>query len=205
MKLKVLLSSVIAFLALSQVACAEEATTAPAGLTEGKDFAVIEGAKGVKKPEVIEFFSYSCPHCYTMEGIVAKWLPNKPAEVKFEQVPVYMSQAPHLARAYYTAQVLKVLDKVHPAMFHKWHKERKIIRRKQDLLPIFAAAGVPADKFESAYNSFAVESKVQYAKKLARDFKITSFPKFIVNQKYGVESYENLDKMLSVFPVEMAK
>ncbi len=203
MKLKVLFSVALALLALTQVACAENGSTSQA--KEGKDYSVISGAKGVNKPEVMEFFSYTCPHCYSIEGFLHKWEPTKPAEVKFKQVPVFLPQVAHLTYGYYTAEVLGVLDKVHPAIFNQWHAQKKIVKSKEDLIPIFAAAGVSKEEFEKAYSSFAVENKVQHAKKLAREFKVMSFPMFVVNQKYKVESYEKLDYMLSKFPIEKAQ
>lgn len=203
MKLKTLLSAALALFALTQVACAE--ATGASEAKEGKDYSVISGAKGVNKPEVMEFFSYTCPHCYNVEGFLHKWEPTKPAEVEFKQVPVFLPQVAHLTYGYYTAEVLGVLDQVHPAIFNQWHAQKKIVKNKNDLIPIFEAAGVPRAEFEKAYTSFAVESKVQHAKKLAREFKVMSFPMFVVNQKYKVESYENLDYMLSKFPIEKAQ
>lgn len=203
MKLKTLFGAALALFALTQVACAEANTASEA--KEGKDYSIISGAKGVNKPEVMEFFSYTCPHCYNVEGFLHKWEPTKPEEVEFKQVPVFLPQVPHLTYGYYTAEVLGVLDKVHPAIFNQWHAQKKIVKSKEDLIPIFQAAGVSQDEFEKAYTSFAVESKVQHAKKLAREFKVMSFPMFVVNQKYKIESYEKLDYMLSKFPIEKAQ
>ena len=114
MKLKLFLAAALAALTLSQVACAD--SNANASVKEGKDYSVIEGKEGSKKPQVIEFFSYTCPHCYNMEGFLHKWLPNKPSNVEFKQVPVFMAQLPHLTYGYYTAEVLGVLDNVHMAI-----------------------------------------------------------------------------------------
>lgn len=203
MKLKLFLAAALAALTLSQVACAD--SNANASVKEGKDYSVIEGKEGSKKPQVIEFFSYTCPHCYNMEGFLHKWLPNKPSNVEFKQVPVFMAQLPHLTYGYYTAEVLGVLDNVHMAIFSQWHQQKRIVKNKEDLIPIFEAAGVSKEDFEKAYNSFAVESKVQHAKKMVRDFKVLSFPLFVINQKYKVENYTNLEYLLSEFSIEQAK
>ncbi|GAA4346481.1 thiol:disulfide interchange protein DsbA/DsbL [Kangiella taiwanensis] len=204
MKLKALLGSVIALVAMSQVACAESTTTA--SVKEGSDYTVISGKEASAKPHVYEFFSYTCPHCYNLEPVLNKWKENsKPEAVKFEQVPVFMSQVPHLTYGYYVAEVLGVKEKVHPAIFHQWHAEKNIIRTKEDLIPIFEEAGVSKEDFEKAYTSFGVESKVQYAQKLARDFKVIRFPMIIVNKKYKVESYNNINEMLGSFAIENTK
>ncbi|MRX27933.1 thiol:disulfide interchange protein DsbA/DsbL [Kangiella sp. HZ709] len=206
MKIKSLFVAAFSLLALVQVACAESATPgAPNKYKEGADYTVIEGTKGIDKPQVIEFFSYTCPHCYNMEGFLHKWEPKKPESIEFVRVPVFLPQVPHLTQGYYTAEVLGVLDPVHMEIFHQWHRDKKIVRTKKDLLPIFEKAGITAEAFEKAYNSFAVASKVQNAKKMVREFKVTSFPKLVVNQKYQVKNYQQLDKLLTELPLEKAK
>ncbi|NVK21705.1 MAG: thiol:disulfide interchange protein DsbA/DsbL [Kangiellaceae bacterium] len=201
MKLKTFFGVLMAVFAFSQVACADESAAVKA--KEGEDYTVIDGAKGSSKPQVIEFFSYTCPHCFNMEGFLHKWEAKKPEAVSFKRVPVFLPQVPHLTRAYYTAEVLNVMDNVHMAIFNQWHKEKRIVKNQADLIPIFEAAGVSKEDFEKAYNSFAVESKVQHAKKLVRDFKVLSFPMFVVNQKYKIENYKNLEYMLSEFPQQV--
>ncbi len=206
MKLKSLFIAAFSLLALSQVACAEAANPAkPSSFKEGADYAIIEGAKGIEKPQVIEFFSYTCPHCYNVEGFIHKWLPQKPEGIEFVQVPVFLGNVPHLTQGYYTAEVLGVLDKVHMDIFHQWHRDKKIVRTKKDLYPIFEKAGISKEDFDKAYNSFAVASKVQHAKKMVRDFKVTSFPRFVINQKYEVKNYQQLDKLLNELPLEKSK
>ena len=204
MKLKVLLGSALALLAMSQVACAETSTTG--NVKEGADYTVISDKEASAKPHVYEFFSYTCPHCYNLEPVLQKWeATEKPESVKFEQVPVFMNQAPHLTYGYYVAEVLGVKEKVHNAIFHQWHVEKNIIRSKEQLIPIFEAAGVSEEEFEKAYSSFGVESKVQYAKKLIRDFKVLRFPMLVVNKKYNVESFKNLNELLGPFAVANTK
>ena len=182
------------------------AATVTAAVKEGSDYSVMSDKEASAKPHVYEFFSYTCPHCYSLEPVLNKWKVNdKPEEVKFEQVPVFMGRAPHLTYGYYVAEVLGVKDKVHPAIFHQWHAEKKPVANKEELIPIFEEAGVSKEDFEKAYTSFGVESKVQYAKKLARDFKVISFPMVIVNKKYKVESYNNLKELLGSFAIENTK
>lgn len=203
MKLKTIFGAALALLALTQVACAEASNTSKA--KEGQDYTVYSGAKGTDKPEVLEFFAYTCGHCYNMEGFLEKWKPGKPEEVTFKQIPLFSPSADYYAHAFYVAELLNVMDRVHPAIYHRLHVQKQNIPNKKALIPIFEAAGVSAEEFEKAYNSFAVQNKVQYAKKLSRDFRITATPTFVVNQKYKITNYKNLDYMLSQFPIEKAQ
>jgi len=43
------------------------------------------------KIEVIEFFWYGCPHCYTLEPLLEKWAPTLPADVQFRRVPAVLN------------------------------------------------------------------------------------------------------------------
>ena len=40
------------------------------------------------KVEVREFFSYACPHCYSLEPAVDKWLESKPEFIDYVRTPV---------------------------------------------------------------------------------------------------------------------
>lgn len=200
MKLRYLLT-----LALTTI-LAFSASSTMAAVKEGSDYKVLSGQEESSKPIVHEFFSYHCGACYSFEPMIQKWDKNdRPKEVKFEQVPLYMSRAPHLTYAFYVAEALDVSDKVHPAIFHQWHAEKKVIADKDALIPIFERAGVSEEEFEKAYGSFGVNSKVQYAQKLARDMKIIKTPTVIVNKKFEVTSYSNLNELLGTFAIENTK
>src|SRR5688500_11003782 len=87
----------------------------------GKDFTPVtppQPTESGNKIEVIEFFSYACPHCSTLEGPLTAWLKKKPADVEFKRVPVVFHEtwAP-LARLYYTLEALGAVDKLHGEVF----------------------------------------------------------------------------------------
>jgi thiol:disulfide interchange protein DsbA len=39
------------------------------------------------KVEVVEFFWYSCPHCFALEPLVEQWLARLPPDVSFRRAP----------------------------------------------------------------------------------------------------------------------
>ena len=60
-------------------------------LTEGKDYQRLKNVQTVEsgaKIEVIEFFSYGCPHCRDLEEYLGPWTKKVPADVSFKRVPV---------------------------------------------------------------------------------------------------------------------
>ena len=92
------------------------------------------------------------------------------------------------AQAYYTAQALGVLEKVHNPMFSALNVDRAPLRSQKAIADLFAQNGVAREEFNKAFNSFGVKSQVRQADARARSYKITGTPEIVVNGKYLVSS-----------------
>jgi len=138
--------------------------------------------------EVTELFWYGCPHCYAFEPELRAWLAEKPDYVEFTRVPaIFKSPRWKLhARAYYSAQALDVLDKVHPVIFHTIHEQNERLESVDALADLFASEGVSEEDFRGAMDSFAVQSGVSRAADLTRRYGIDGVPAMVVNGKYRV-------------------
>ena len=137
------------------------------------------------KIEVLEIFWYGCPHCYSFEPYLDKWLQSKPDDVVFVRMPGVLNPAwiPH-ARAFYTAQKLGVLDTIHMPLFHALHRDRKRIFSEEELRDFFVEQGVKAEDFERVYRSNEIDTRVKQALVKARGARITGVPAVIVNGRY---------------------
>ncbi|GMQ88568.1 MAG: thiol:disulfide interchange protein DsbA [Gammaproteobacteria bacterium] len=143
------------------------------------------------KIEVLELFWYGCPHCYYLEPELDAWLKNKPDDVVFVRVPAILGPSWELyARAFYTAELLGVIDKIHKPLFERIHKEKKQIRNMAQLKEFFVAQGVSAQDFENTYKSFAVITKTNRAKQAAGLYGIKGVPALVVNGKYRTSARE---------------
>ena len=72
-----------------------------AALQEGKQYIRLKNPQPVetgKKIEVIEFFSYGCPHCGDLEPVLQGWLKTMPADVEFRRIPVMFRTAGYRSR-----------------------------------------------------------------------------------------------------------
>ena len=137
------------------------------------------------KVEVVELFWYGCPHCYRLEPELKNWLKNKPANVVFVRVPaVFRPIWAFHAKVYYTAEVLGVLDKVHDAMFNAMHVQRRKMATVDEVKALFAQYGVTSEKFDNAFNSFAVDAKVRRATDLTQRYGLEGVPALVINGKY---------------------
>lgn len=143
------------------------------------------------KVEVLELFWYGCPHCYAFEPELSEWVKHKPDYVEFVRVPAVFAHNWELhARAYYAAQQLGVLDKVHQPLFDAIHKQGRKVFSEEELAAFFADQGIDAEAFKTAFNSFDVDTKVRHAIALTREYGITGVPAVIINGKYRTSAQE---------------
>jgi len=135
--------------------------------------------------EVVEIFSYGCSHCHRFEPMLERWLKTKPANVKFVQLPaIFNGTLAMYARAFYAAEALGVLDKIHTPFFEAIHLQKRRMNTEAEIAGLFAEHGVDQKKFEKAFRSFAVEAKVRRAAELGKRYGVQATPSMVVNGKY---------------------
>lgn len=176
--------------------------SAPPSFEEGKDYIRLPNPVPTSAPdkvEVVELFWYGCPHCYELEPTVREWLKRKPDHVVFVRIPVAFGPTWEAgARAYYAAEALGVLEKMHPPLFEAMH--RKSHPSEDELAAIFAEQGVDQEAFRKAYNSFTTETQLRRGNQLAQRYGSRGVPMVIVNGKYDVRSpriFEVVDFLIS--------
>jgi thiol:disulfide interchange protein DsbA len=151
--------------------------------------------------EVVEAFWYGCPHCHHLEPIVEAWLKTKPAHVEFVRIPAVLGrQWEPLARAYYAAETLGVLDRVHKPLFVAVQARKPPLNDAEQLADFFASQGIDRQAFLQTYRSFGVETRLQRSKDLIRRYGITGVPAVIINGKFVInaESAGSPEKIFEV-------
>lgn len=175
-------------LAVSVSSAAETPAAAPAPWEAGKNYFVIDPPQPTasgSKIEVLEVFSYACPHCAHFQPYAQQLKQSLPAYASFQYMPAVFQPAwEPFARAFYAAQSLGVLDKTHQALFDALYTEQQPLRSLDDLAGFYAAHGVDKAKFLSAANSFEVESKLTRAREIVMKDGIDGTPSIVVNGKY---------------------
>jgi protein dithiol oxidoreductase (disulfide-forming) len=140
-----------------------------------------------KKIEVAEFFWYGCGHCYTFEPVLEQWQTTVPEDVSYRGIPAMWQEKMELhAKAYYTAEALGVLDKMHLVIFQAMNVDRKPLGSQEEIAALFVANGVSEEDFNKAFNSFGVKSQVRQAAATAKAAGLTGTPALMVNGKYYV-------------------
>lgn len=137
------------------------------------------------KVEVREFFWYGCSHCFTLEPFLDKWQKTMPKNAQFVRTPAVFSErwAVH-ARAYYAFESLGITAKMHSALFHAMHVDKRPLTDVDSLAAFVAEKGGDRKAFLEAYNSFGMQANVNRAMQAGRAYNIESVPTLIVDGKY---------------------
>jgi thiol:disulfide interchange protein DsbA len=114
------------------------------------------------------------------------------------------------ARAYFVAEALNMVDKVHADFFDAIQNKKQALDTEEELGKFFVAHGVKEAAFHDAYKSFGVDTKVRQAKTTAPRYGISGVPTLIVNGKYMTSgslagSHENMIKVLNQLIAQESK
>jgi protein dithiol oxidoreductase (disulfide-forming) len=173
---------------LTGLAALALAFPAAAQLTEGKEYTRLKNPQPVetgKKIEVIEFFSYGCPHCNDLEPFLDAWMSKLPPDVQFRRVPVMFQQRwEALARVYYTLDAMGEEQRLSPEVFKAIHVNNVPLYQDKAFFDWAASKGLDRNKVADTYSSFAVSSKFNRAKSLAAAYNIQSVPTIVVDGKF---------------------
>ncbi|MGL5390878.1 MAG: thiol:disulfide interchange protein DsbA/DsbL [Shewanella sp.] len=178
--------------------------SAAAQYQEGVHYTVINDGPGTAKPEIMEFFSFYCPHCYTFsQTVVPKIISEKPEGIAFNQAHVDFigkEMGVEMSRAFAIAHQLNVADKVEPALFSALHDKKQHFTNRNDIRALFIANGVDAKAFDAAAESFMVQAQMAKMKRDTENAKLTGVPALVVNGKYRVETgaIKSYDELLAI-------
>lgn len=175
----------------------------------GKDYNLVNPAQATDEPgkiEVLEFFSYGCPHCNDFRPLLATWAGKLPGDVVLKKVPVTFGRPAwaNVARLYYALEITGDLARLDGEIFKAVHGDRVNLFDEKTLAEWVSKKGVDAKKFADAFNSFGVMSKVKRADQLAQAYQISGVPSLAVDGKYLVTG-QDFNDTLSIADKLIAK
>jgi len=133
--------------------------------------------------EVVEIFSYTCPHCKTFQSYLGPWHEQLAEDVDFQRISIGPEP---LVRSFYTAEVLGIIDESHDRLFSALHDERQPFRSFGDLAEFHSQFDVSKSEFESTAESFPVESRIRMGNASAGKWRVRSTPTVVVNGKWRI-------------------
>ncbi|MEX0449264.1 thiol:disulfide interchange protein DsbA/DsbL [Spiribacter sp. 221] len=140
--------------------------------------------------EVREFFSYGCPHCADFEPVLGEWSAEMGERIEVVHTPVTFGRESWavLARAYYAAQALGILDQTHAALFEAIHEEGRSFTRNEDVAAFYASvADVSEADVLAAMNSFAVNTQLNRGERLVNAYRVPGTPALGVAGRYLID------------------
>lgn len=179
---------------------ASQQVEAPVPWEEGTHFAVLDH-EATASPEIKEFFSFYCPHCFSFEPFVQEMkrrfgdsIPVDKVHVDFmgftskeiqQQVSMAMLAVRHLGKE----------EQINQAIFNHIHIERKALDTPAQLSQLLAANGITEQDFNSALADSVVGESIQEHTQKFETYRpdISSVPTFVVNGKYKVLFGANLN------------
>lgn len=140
------------------------------------------------KIEVLEFFSYGCPHCADFNPLLVSWMAKQQGDVVVKKVPITFGRAAwaNIAKLYYTLEITGDAHRLEKDIFNAIHVERQNLFEEKALTEWVVKKGVDAKKFSETFNSFGVMSKVKRGDQMAQAYKITGVPALAVEGKFLV-------------------
>lgn len=164
-----------------------------AQFTDGKQYVTLPNPVN-NQPQIVEFFSFFCPHCYQFERLyqvsdtVKKSLPADTKITKYHVDFLGGDLGPVVTHAWAVAMSMGVEDKVTAPIFDGIQKSQTITDPASLKEAFVKAAGISADEYDAAWNSFAVKALVANQEKAAKDFDLQGVPAMFINGKYMINN-----------------
>ena len=162
----------------------------------GVDYTELSPAQPVEtkgRIEVIEFFWYGCPHCYTLEVLLEKWIPTLPADAEFRRMPAVFNE-PRWSRdaaIYFAFEALGVTARLHRPFFDAIHRDRLRTDNDEALGQWLQKNKLEPKKFDEVRKSFGVQSKVRRAAQLSAGYRIDGTPALAVAGRYTISAEQS--------------
>lgn len=177
---------------------------------EGLDYEIRVTNKTVE-PEIREFFSFFCSHCFAMEKPFSQMAEFFKGKAKFIVNPVGLiggDVGVESQKAYAVAINLEIEDELKEELFNRIHVKQDIPEDHDYFAELFESLGVPSEKYEQIYNSFVTQAKVAEYDRHTKEMKIDAVPEIVVNGKYlvktdnleSIEDYESIVSYLLTLP-----
>lgn len=152
---------------------------------EGKDYILVkpQAPTSSEKIDVIDFFSYTCGHCFRLSPLIETWNKQLPQDVHLIRSPVaWDGSSQFLANVYFTFEAMNHLDDLHPAFWQDIMAGK--ITSSDSMNQWLKSHGIEPKTWDEVYESFAVKLSTQQAAQRWQDYQLDATPYIGVAGKY---------------------
>ena len=169
------------------------ALASPGAPQNGVEYTTLPAAQHTdtgSKVEVIEFFTYSCPHCFSFDPILTAWVKKNADKVVFKRIHVAFNASDSaLLRLFVTTEAMDISAQTHSKIFSTIHQEGQRLNTDEAIFNWVEKNGVARDKFINAYRSFGIQARVNRAQSMAGAYRIEQWPLIAVGGRYMTSPY----------------
>ena len=182
---------------------AAQVSAATVQYEEGTHYKVRSETKSAQ-PEIREFFSFWCGHCFGLQPTFAKIEATYKDKATFVKNPVGLlggMMGPESQRCFAAASLMGMEDEFTAALFDKMHVRNEIPHSHADMVAFFGEElGIPEDRLERDYNAFPVAGMVASWDQAVDKYEINAVPELLVNGKYlaVMESVNGEDELIDL-------
>jgi thiol:disulfide interchange protein DsbA len=145
-----------------------------------------DGLKGARQIEMIEFFNYSCGHCYKFLKTSERLHKKYKGKLLHKKSPIYWGQqTPYPAMAFYIADEQGVEKKFTQELFDTNFQLNVNIFQPRVLKLLAKDYGIEKEMMEGMQSS-SIKAKVQGSLALAQQYKANETPTVIINETLRV-------------------
>lgn len=181
----------------------------------GEHYVEVKGIHSTT-PQVTEYFSFYCPHCYKSEPFMHKVRALLPEATQFiknhvDGMPGRKIEIEHLlTKALITAELLNVKDTIVQSIFSYIHQGKADFTELKDIKNLFLLNGVDSNKFDNTIGSFKVNMAANTMRNntdMLRKQGFTSVPTLVINGKYkpNTESLKSMGEYLELISFLLTK
>jgi protein dithiol oxidoreductase (disulfide-forming) len=167
---------------------ASAASASPAAPTNGAEYTTLATAQPVTpgdKVEVIEFFSYACPHCKSFDPVLKEWLQKNADKVVFRRVHVAFTGAEQkLQRFHSTMEAMNAPELLHTKLFVALHEQGQRLYTEEALVEWAGKAGFDRAKVTDTYRSFGMQARINRAQAMTTAYSVDHWPLIAIGGRY---------------------
>jgi thiol:disulfide interchange protein DsbA len=177
---------------------------AAAPFDEGIEYRLLAKSQPTAAPagkvEVLEFFWYSCGHCYNLEPALLEWKKSLAPHVYFRRSHVAFRGTVQ-QQLYFTLSAMGLDERLGPRVFESIHVERNPLQTAQAVMAWAKDEGLAMKEFESHWNSSRVASAMRRATDMMQAHEVDSVPRFTIAGRYVTAPAMNAGSHSKTFAV----
>ena len=150
-------------------------------------YRTLDVADGTGPVRVVEYFSYGCVHCRSLERLLSDWTDALPQGAVFEQAHVAFSdQQRLLARAHFALERHNALEANHDRIFRAIHDRNRRFTSAEALADFVAGHGVEREAFLATMRSPRAARRARAVEERFVALGLTGVPALVVDGKHVI-------------------